>query len=199
MPQNIPQTGEPEQPRDFLAWLLGVLFLLVFIVVPMLMASRSTPQTSVLVPRHNLAAYERITTSDLTTTQLLRAQLPTGVITSTATLSEAIALVPLPAGKPITTGQVFAIADTDLISNTVIVAVEGGNTLTFGNTLRPGMVVSAWDGEQKIVDRLLVVDVKPSSSTDDPRNVVIVAVPRELRDEMMAAATEEVLSFSLTP
>ena len=90
-----------------------------------------------------------------------------------------------------------------LITNTIIIAVEGGPDLVFGGELKTESIVSAWDGTGLIADRLLVIDVHLVATGEKskllPRYVVVLAVPPHLRNMVTTAANKGTLSFSLRP
>lgn len=207
-------SGAPDKPRDRLPLILWLIYVIVLVALSIVMAvlpvplwrlvfPRSTQQITLAVPKTDLAAYHLIMASDLIDTRLPTAQLPTNTITSTSSLSGSISLIPLTAGQPITVSQILSIADPALIPGTLVTAIEGGPALAFGGQLRAGSVVTAWAGDRRIVDRVLVLYVKRFEAQGTPgpieRYVVVLAVPPNQRTDIVRAATEGTLSFSQAP
>ena len=165
--------------------------------------AQSMNTITVPVIADDLPAYHLITTADLTDTLLLASELPAQTLTTTAKLLGAVSLAPLTAGKPITAGQVLSITDPILTAGTLVTAIEAGPGITFGGQLRSGSIVAAWIENRRVLDRLLVLDVKQFATGNTanltPRYVIILVVPSNLRSEIIDAAAKGTLSFTLSP
>lgn len=154
----------------------------------------------IYTPLVTLPAYHLIGTLELTETLHPVSQLPANAITSRAQLVSAVSLAPLRAGNPITTGQVLAISDKTPISDAVVVAVQGGADLAFGGMLQTGASIACWSGNREIIEQALVLATRRvEAATGPPSYVVILAIPRDRRDEIALAVSARNLSFSLKP
>ena len=85
----------------------------------------------------------------------------------------------------------------------VVDAIEGGPALAFGDKLEPGSLVSAWVAKSLLSDAILVLNIQEFESRKGnetlPHYVVIVVVPSDLRDELVAASIKQDLAFSVNP
>jgi Flp pilus assembly protein CpaB len=199
----------PQRPRDpWFRWLLSLAVLAgIFGVILLLSLSwisrritAARPPIELPVLKTDVSAYHVIQPTDLT-----KVKVAPGSITKTAVRTESgligrYALVPLPAGKAISTEQVHAVRDATRLASTVSVAIPATSAMVQAGNLKPGDVVdilfSLKESGPKLqvspdpINDILVLDVKavpetqpPDSDSSDREFVVVIALPQRLRRE----------------
>jgi hypothetical protein len=170
-------------PHDWLPRLYWGVFLLAIPLITFLMALKPVPSVLVPVPNHELTAYHVITTTDLTTLAVPLSSVTTDTLRDSSKLLDHYTRDTLPASHPVHEGQIIPISTAipTLISSTHALAIPADATLTFGNTLQAGDIVSVSSVPHStsiatpsvVLDTVLVLDVKTVMS----ETVVILAVP----------------------
>jgi hypothetical protein len=171
----------PKPPRDPLPWIYWGIFFIAVPLVALWMANKPVPQAIIPVLTHDVSAYSVIAASDVMTKAVGLDEVTADTVQDASNLIGHYTREMLRAGLPITTGQVGAISDPGLISNTFAVAVPANTATTLGGDLQAGDVVSmaavpisnTASVPTIVFDTMLVLDVK---SAEDEK-VVILAVP----------------------
>ena len=80
--------------------------------------------------------------------------------------------------------MILEVPDHSLLLNTFAVAVDGSRAMAFGGGLHAGAIVTAWNGNHQIAERIFVLNVRHIDTSSDAdvltRYVIVLAVPADL-------------------
>ncbi len=172
----------PTPPRDSLPFIYWSVFVICLALGGILFfVKREAPLAVPVVPR-NVPAYHILTASDVTTKTIEAHQVVSDTVRDAQSLIGHYTREVLTASRPIHAGQIVAISDSRLISDTLAVGISANSATILGGNLRAGDVVSlaavpiseTASAATTVLDQVLVLDVKVS----DKDTVVVLAIPR---------------------
>ncbi len=178
----------PQPPRDPWSWLYWGLFFVVVPLVALWMAHQSTPPVNLPVPARDLPPYHIITAGDLITASIPARRVTAETVCNAQDLIGRYTLQALPAEQAVRRGQVVAVPDPALITDTLAVAIPADSATILGGALRPGDVVAVAvvpieeaTAPVRLFDAVLVLDVKQAEGG----KVVVLAIPAARWEEYL--------------
>lgn len=194
---------------DWQKLLIVFLVLLVAAAGSWYLLQRSKDEEITYVPARNLPAYFLIQETDLITKTLPVVDLSEGVITLKDDLIDHYTLVTLMPDEVVSKSEVFTSPSLDLVQNTTAVSVPATAAATFNGQLTSGSIVTVWathptnkpgiNKTELLLQRILVLDVQKTEKKQNQPYIVILAVPIDHQDKVIAAASFGLLYFTLVP
>lgn len=190
--------------------------LVVFIAVLILAAgsvyflySAAQPETMLYVPSTDLRAYYRITATDLMTTTLPTADLPSNSVINESDLVDRYSSQSLTTEKPVTAEQLVPTVNEKYVLDTTAVSIPATASMAYNGQLASGTIVTVWTvtdagNAEPLLDEVLVLDVqKVEEQTGTEGNsfpyVIVLAVPGPEREALLSAVAKDALYVTLTP
>lgn len=178
---SVNPTPQPKPPRDYLAWIYWIPFLLIVSIGIFLIARKPT-YISLPFLKHEVTAYYLIKANDVYVGSVDANIVTSSTIRNLQDLIGHYTLSSILADKPILGDQIGPKPESRLITNTLAVAIPANSTTLLGGNLHAGDIVSiasvplsnAPTLPRIVFDSILVLDVKQS-----PQNqaVIILAIP----------------------
>jgi Flp pilus assembly protein CpaB len=167
-------------PRDPLAVVFWILVLLICPALALLMVFRPAASAEIPVLTRDVPAYHWIDASEVMSKTLKLSDLPPETVRDAQALVGAYTRQAVSPEKPISTSQIGAVSDTNLISDTIAVAIPANSATLVGGSVRAGDVVilssvplSDTNASSIVFDRVLVLDAK----SDANNSVIVLAIP----------------------
>jgi Flp pilus assembly protein CpaB len=197
------------RPLDWQKCLVTLLILVIAAGGAFYLRSLEQSVTTLYIPKADLPAYHLITATDLMTTTLLTADLPSGFLPQEAELVGRYTRQPLTAEKPVTEAQLVPKVDEKYVVDTMVVSIPATAAMTYNSQLAPGAIVTVWTvidtgRAEPLLAEALVLDVQKvegQSETEDNTlpYVIVLAVPSPKQAELVMAVAANSLILTLTP
>ncbi len=174
-------------PFDWQKWLLTLMILATALGGTFYLVSRQQPEITLSVPAKNLPTYHLITASDLTTTTLSTADIPSQSLLQTSKLLGRYTNQLLSAKQPVTEAQLVPFAEEKYVLDTTAVSIPATAAMAYDGNLASGAIVKVWTlpgkgPAESFLDEALVLDVQKvegQSELEGNANsyVIVLAVP----------------------
>lgn len=194
------------RPFDWQKWLLAVVVLTIALGGTLYLFSLNQPVTTLYVPGKDVSTYHQIFASDLMTTTLPTAVLPSKSLLEESDLVGRYTIQPLSAEKPVTEAQLLPVVDVKYVLDTTAVSIPATDAMVYNGQLTSGTIVTVWSvtdtgPAEPLLDEALVLDVqKVEQSESEPHTnpyVIVLAVPMQKQAALLTAATDQTILLTL--
>lgn len=183
------------RPLDWQKWLVSFVIIVVSIGGVSYLALRPQAVTTLAVPFKDLPAYHLVTASDLVTTTVATADLPTELLISTDDLAGRYTRQPLVAKEPVTETQLVPNVDEKYLLDTTTIGIPATDAMTYNGQLKAGAIIKLWvvaegSAAELLLDEVLVLDVQRNEGQgegDVLPYVLILAVPEPKVEAVLTA------------
>lgn len=197
------------QPLDWQKWLVILVIVVLAASGTFYLRSLEQSGTTMYVPKMDLPAYHLVTATDLVTTTLGMADLPSAVLLREAELVGRYTRQPLTAEKPVTEAQLVPMVDEKYVVDTIVVSIPATAAMIYNRQLAPGAIVTVWTvtdtgKAEPLLAEALVLDVQKvegQSETEDNTlpYVIVLAVSSPKQAELITAVAANSLILTLAP
>jgi Flp pilus assembly protein CpaB len=194
------------RPFDWQKWLLTLVVLTLTLGGTFYLFSLNQPVTTLYVPGKDFSTYHLISASDLVTTTLPTAVLPSKSLLEESDLVGRYTIQPLSAEKPVTEAQLVPVVDEKYVLDTTAVSIPATAAMAYNGQLTPSAIVTVWTvtdtGQaEPLLDEALVLDVQKveqsESEADANPYVIVLAIPRLKQAELLTAMIKHTIWFTI--
>jgi len=194
------------RPFDWQKWLLALVVLTLTLGGTFYLFSLNQPVTTLYVPGKDFSTYHLISASDLVTTTLPTAVLPSKSLLQGSDLVGRYTIQPLSAEKPVTEAQLVPVVDEKYVLDTTAVSIPATAAMAYNGQLTSSAIVTVWavtnTGQaEPLLDEALVLDVQKVEQSESEANTntyaIVLAIPRLKQAELLTAVTNHTIWFTI--